>query len=87
MDGLPKSYLVKQRRDQMNNICHVTRTPGTAEGVQTSFNYLLKERIKDHLVSHPDDPDDKNKNIWGWGQDDNKLQFYFAKYCPSTSRG
>ena len=56
-DGLPKSYLVKQRRDQLNNICHVTRTPGTAEGAQMSFNDLLKERIKDHLVSHPDDHD------------------------------
>ena len=24
IDGLPKSYLVKQRRDQLNKICHVT---------------------------------------------------------------
>ena len=31
MDGLLKSYLVTQRRDQLNNICHVTRTLGTAE--------------------------------------------------------
>ena len=30
-DGLPKSYLVKQRRDQLNKICHVTPTPGVAD--------------------------------------------------------
>lgn len=55
MDGLPKSYLVKQRRDQLNNICHVTPTPGIAEGAQMSFNNLLTERIRDHLASHPND--------------------------------
>lgn len=57
MDGLPKSYLVKQRRDQLNNICHVTSTPGTVEGAQMSLNDLLRERIREHLASHPDDHD------------------------------
>ena len=38
----------------MNNICHVTGTPGATEGAQTSFN---EERKKGHLVSHPDDHD------------------------------
>ena len=47
IDGLPKSYLVKQRRDQLNNICHITHTPGTAEGAQVLFSDLLKERLKD----------------------------------------
>ena len=37
MDGLPKSYLVKQRRDQLNNICHITHTTGTAEGASAGF--------------------------------------------------
>ena len=31
IDGLPKSHLVKQRRDQLNKICHVTPTPGVAD--------------------------------------------------------
>ena len=67
-DGLPKSYLVKQRRDQLNNICHVTHTPGTTEGAQMSFNDLLKERIKDDLLSHPDDHDQTIKvKISGYG--------------------
>ena len=30
IDGLPKSHLVKQRRDQLNKICHVT-PPGVAD--------------------------------------------------------
>ena len=54
VDGLPKSYLViKQRRSQLNDICHITSTPGEAEGAQMSFNDLLKERIKDYVESHP----------------------------------
>ena len=53
MDGLPKSYLVKQRRDQLNDICHITSTPGEAEGAQMSFTDLLKQRLKDFVVSHP----------------------------------
>ena len=56
--GLPKSYLVKQRRDQLNNICHITHTPGTPEGAQVLFSDLLKERLKDYLASHPDGYED-----------------------------
>ena len=56
IDGLPKSYLVKQRRDQLNKICHVTPTPGVADGAQMSFNDLT-ERIRDHLASNRDDHD------------------------------
>ena len=41
MDGLPKSYLVKQRRDQLNDICYIISTPGEAEGAQISFTDLL----------------------------------------------
>ena len=38
-DGLPKSYLVKQRRDQLNKICHVTPTPGVADAYGRIENY------------------------------------------------
>ena len=54
IDGLPKSCLVKQRRDQLNKIYQVTPTPGVADGAQMSFNDLLTERIRDHLASNPD---------------------------------
>ena len=55
LDGLPKSYLVKQRRDQLNSICHITCTPGSTEGAQMVFTDLLREWIKDCLASHPGD--------------------------------
>lgn len=58
INGLPRSYLVKQRRDQLNDICHITRTPGTAEGAQVLFSDLLKERLTDYLVSHPNGHED-----------------------------
>jgi len=50
VNGLPKSYLVKQRRDQLNNICHIDPIPGSAEGAQMSFTTLLKARVQD-LIS------------------------------------
>ena len=53
-DGLPKSYLIKQRRKQLNDICHVTRTPGNADGAQVSFTDLLKERISDLIAKTED---------------------------------
>lgn len=47
VSGLPKSYLVKQRRDQLHEICHIGPTPGSAEGAQMSFTRLLKARVQD----------------------------------------
>ena len=35
--GLPRSYLIKQRQDHLNIMCHVIITPGKAEGAQLSF--------------------------------------------------
>ena len=68
MDALLKSYLVMQRRDQLNNICHVTHTPGIAVEAQMSFNNLLTERIRDQLASHPDDHDKilRGQDMWRW---------------------
>ena len=53
VDGLPKSYLMNQRRSELNDICHISPTQGEAEGAQVSFSELLKERIQDHVASHP----------------------------------
>ena len=50
VNGLSKSYPVKQRRDQLNEICHVDPTPGSAEGAQMSFTGLLRARAQD-LIS------------------------------------
>jgi hypothetical protein len=52
VDGLPKSYLVKQRRDQLNKMCHITTTPGEEHGAQLRFKELLKNRIKEYTIAH-----------------------------------
>ena len=52
-DDLPKSYLIKQRRNQLNKLCHITSTPGEEEGAQVSFKDLLRERIAEHVTTHP----------------------------------
>ena len=55
-NSLPKSYLIKQRRAQLNNICHVTPTPGKLQGAQLCFTELLKERIY-YLITKNKDAD------------------------------
>ena len=45
-EGLLRSYLVKQCKNDMNKLCHVSRTPGTAEGAQMDFNTELEKVIK-----------------------------------------
>ena len=47
---LPRSYLVRQCKYDLNTMCHLTRTPGRTPGVQCSFKELLREQIQD-LVS------------------------------------
>ena len=47
---LPRSYLVKQCKHNLNEMSHLTVTPRKSPGVQTSFKELLREQILD-LVS------------------------------------
>lgn len=51
-DGLPKSYLVKQRRGQLNYISNVIPTQGKADGAQILFTEMLKARIQDFVKLH-----------------------------------
>lgn len=46
VDSLPKSYLIKQRRDQLNKLCVISRTPGKTDGCQLSFEDTLKEHLE-----------------------------------------
>lgn len=48
-ETLPRSYLIRQRRDQLSNMCHIVPTPGNAEGAQLLFKDLLQQKIKDFL--------------------------------------
>ena len=60
--GLPRSYLIKQRRDHVNIMCHVIINPGKAEGAQLSFNSVLQERLHDVLQTNPDYDYDNHTN-------------------------
>ena len=42
-EGLPKSYLIKQRREELNKACHLRKTPGEHPGVEQSFRLLLQQ--------------------------------------------
>ena len=56
MNGLPRSYLIKQCRKDLNSIHSIARTPGTWPGAQLSFkeelnSQLLKQVIKTLLIN------------------------------------
>ena len=45
--GLPRSYLIKQCKEELNKIVHITRTPGHARGAQADFLEELKSVVSD----------------------------------------
>lgn len=45
-EDLPRSYLIKQCKDDLNKLCHITRTPGQAEGAQVDFKSELESIVK-----------------------------------------
>lgn len=60
IDGLPRSYLIKQTRDQLNSMSHISSTPGENEGAQIPFREILTERIRDYIAIQPDHVSDDN---------------------------
>ena len=60
---LPRSYLIKQKQDDLNNLCSITSTPGRADGAQFSFNSLLEERVKSFIDSNPTFDDNESIRI------------------------
>ena len=46
VDGLPKSYLIKQCRDKLNGSCAVKPTPGAEPGAQISFKDSLVNKLQ-----------------------------------------
>ena len=47
--GLPRSYLVKQCRSDINKSFTITRTPGDLIGAQMSFKLELKRKIREKV--------------------------------------
>jgi hypothetical protein len=50
VDGMPKSYLIKQCRDKLNSTCIVKPTPGSEAGAHISFKASLINKLR-QLVS------------------------------------
>ena len=53
--GLPTSYLIKQKRNELNKVCHIERTPGQlAPRMVHDFHFLqlYKTTLKQFLESN-----------------------------------
>ncbi len=46
IDGMPRSYLIKQCRNKLNSICAVKPTPGPEPGAQLSFKDSLVNKLQ-----------------------------------------
>ncbi|XP_067034418.1 uncharacterized protein [Acropora muricata] len=49
-DDIPRSYLIKQCRSDLNNSFHIRRTPGKNSGVEMSFKQELEAQIRKKLA-------------------------------------
>ena len=45
-DDIPRSYLIKQCRSDLNNSFQIRRTPGKNSGVEMSFKQELEAQIR-----------------------------------------
>ena len=53
-EGLPRSYLVKQCRDNLNKLCHIDPLKGNHTGAKVnSVEALFQEHIQDYLNQNP----------------------------------
>jgi hypothetical protein len=52
-DDMPRSYLIKQLKSNLNAMCHIESVPGKHPGAQCSFKELLGQHIKDYIASNP----------------------------------
>ena len=46
VNDVPRSYLIKECRSNLNSTFHITRTPGKHPGAQMSFKEELRAQIK-----------------------------------------
>ena len=53
-DDLPKSYLIKQLRSNLNKTYTIDRTQGKFPGAAINFTSTLKEHIKELLIEKPE---------------------------------
>lgn len=48
-ENLPRSYLIKQCKNDLNRLCHISRTPGAPQGAQLDFLSELESVIQDKV--------------------------------------
>lgn len=53
-EGLLKSYLIKQKRTELNKLNHVERLPGPYPGASISFTDTLKNHIRELITNNPE---------------------------------
>ena len=54
-EDFPRSYLIKQCKDDLNRLCHIARTPGVAAGAQLDFDTELESVLKKQVIDDDDD--------------------------------
>ena len=50
-EDFPRSYLIKHCKDDLNALCHITRTPGVAPGTQLDFATELELFLKKQITA------------------------------------
>ena len=59
---MPRSYLIKQLRSDLNKVTHIESVPGIYPGAQCNFEELLTQHAKDYLTANPEhNPNDAIK--------------------------
>jgi len=52
-EDMPRSYLIKQLRSDLNKVTHIESVPGIYPGAQCNFEELLTQHVKDYLTDNP----------------------------------
>ena len=53
IDGMPRSYLIKQCIDKLKSTCSVKPIPGGQAGAQVSFKESLKNKLSQLVTKSP----------------------------------
>ena len=64
-EGLPRSYLIKQCRNQLNMIYTTQKTPSPIPGTQLEFEIVLRDELSKFLAKS-DNTSKQYQNMWWW---------------------
>ena len=62
-EGLPRSYLIKQCKDDINKLSHIVQIPGTAQGAQLDFQTELESVVQDMVSLNDLQPKLKRSDV------------------------